>query len=243
MKTNDIEFTFSRQDDQHPGKDAIDPGAKISARKKSKSPSQKKRDTERRNIFLMKKLENTNSLIKPSESQDTQQTSFSGYDEEDIVTTNDVPAKKLESGEARDPKVRTKSLGGGTLGFKCDQCNYSSISDKGLRQHIRMKHVISQVDGVDDIERDVDISISENKGIINAHEKETQTDVFLRVDEKNYPKGPSLDLLYDDPPPSVYHPTWGVGKYHSTEILTHWRTKEPEKTYSYRFDDGQLADI
>ena len=77
LKTNDIEFTFSRQDDQHPGKDAIDPGAKISARKNSKSPSQKKRDTERRNIFLMKKLENTNSLIKPSESQDTQQTFFS----------------------------------------------------------------------------------------------------------------------------------------------------------------------
>ena len=47
-------------------------------------------------------------MTKPSESQDTQQTSFAGNDEEDIVTTHDVPAKKLESGEARDPKVRTK---------------------------------------------------------------------------------------------------------------------------------------
>ena len=85
-----------------------------------------------------------------------------------------------------------------------------------------------------------DIEVEETvKGIV----QETQTDVFLKVDDKNYPTGPSLDLLYDEPPPSVYHPTWGVGKYHATEVYTHWRTKEPGKTYCYRFEDGSLADI
>ena len=78
---------------------------------------------------------------------------------------------------------------------------------------------------------------------IDAHEKESQTDIFLRVDEKNDPTGPSLDLLFDEPPASVYHPTWGVGKYESTEAYTDLRTKKSGKTYSYRFEDGMLADV
>ena len=36
--------------------------------------------------------------------------------------------------------------------FKCDQCDYESASDKGVRQHTRMKHRISQLDGQDDCE-------------------------------------------------------------------------------------------
>ena len=44
------------------------------------------------------------------------------------------------------------------LRFKCDQCDYDSISEKGLRQHVRMKHRISQEDGADDPE---DESINE----------------------------------------------------------------------------------
>ena len=38
-----------------------------------------------------------------------------------------------------------------TIGFKCDLCYLESVSDKGLRQHIRRKHWISQVDGTDEI--------------------------------------------------------------------------------------------
>ena len=63
------------------------------------------------------------------------------------------------------------------------------------------------------------------------------------MDEKNYPFGPSLDLLYDEPPTTVYHQTWGVGKYHKTEVYTDLITKKPGKTYTYRFDDGELADL
>ena len=34
--------------------------------------------------------------------------------------------------------------------FKCDQCTYESAPDKGVKQHVRMKHRISQLDGQDD---------------------------------------------------------------------------------------------
>ena len=36
------------------------------------------------------------------------------------------------------------------LSFKCDQCEYTNATEKGLSQHKRMKHRISQVDGMDD---------------------------------------------------------------------------------------------
>ena len=75
------------------------------------------------------------------------------------------------------------------------------------------------------------------------HMKKNLKHIFLRVDEKNDANGPSLDLLFDEPPASVYHPTWGVGKYESTEAYTDLRTKKPGKTYSYRFEDGMLADV
>ena len=34
--------------------------------------------------------------------------------------------------------------------FKCDQCEYTNAMEKGLRQHKRMKHRISKIDGMDD---------------------------------------------------------------------------------------------
>ena len=38
------------------------------------------------------------------------------------------------------------------LSFKCDQCEYTNDAEKGLRQQIRMKYTISQLDGNEDIE-------------------------------------------------------------------------------------------
>ena len=34
-----------------------------------------------------------------------------------------------------------------SLNFKCEQCDYTNTTEKGLAQHTRMKHRISQVDG------------------------------------------------------------------------------------------------
>ena len=36
------------------------------------------------------------------------------------------------------------------LSLECDQCEYTNATEKGLSQHKRMKHRISQVDGMDD---------------------------------------------------------------------------------------------
>ena len=85
------------------------------------------------------------------------------------------------------------------LEFSCDLCNYKNATEKGLRQHTRMKHRISQVDGI------ADLSLDE-PSIKQIEAKETQTDVFLQTDEKGYLTGPDMDALYDEPPPTVYHP-------------------------------------
>ena len=46
-----------------------------------------------------------------------------------------------------DPSKETATTGeGSSLDGPCDQCSYTNISKKGLEQHIRMKHWISQVD-------------------------------------------------------------------------------------------------
>ena len=34
-----------------------------------------------------------------------------------------------------------------TISLQCDQCDFKSVSDKGLKQHTRIKHNVSQVDG------------------------------------------------------------------------------------------------
>ena len=49
--------------------------------------------------------------------------------------------------------------------FKCDQCSYETASDKGVRQYIRMKHRISQLDGKDDFEVDSSDSVN-NPGLL-----------------------------------------------------------------------------
>ena len=34
-----------------------------------------------------------------------------------------------------------------TVSFQCDQCEFNGVSDKGLKQHTRMKYKVTQVDG------------------------------------------------------------------------------------------------
>ena len=43
---------------------------------------------------------------------------------------------------------------GSSLNIACYQCSYTKISKKGLEQHIRMKHRISQVDFLMDLEEE-----------------------------------------------------------------------------------------
>ena len=77
--------------------------------------------------------------------------------EKSSETTNKpamVPAEKQHEQQPEDQ----------TLTFKCEQCEYSYESEKGLRQHTRMKHRISQLDGIDD----KDLNHAESEDIKNA---------------------------------------------------------------------------
>ena len=64
-----------------------------------------------------------------------------------VVSTSPAPQKqKAAENTAVSQQESTK------LALKCEQCDYTSTSEKGLRQHTRMKHRISQVDGADDVD-------------------------------------------------------------------------------------------
>ena len=61
------------------------------------------------------------------------------------------------------------------LRFKFDQCDYESISEKRLRQHMGMKHRISQVDWADDTEdesREENIPLTTSEVIENSSKLE-----------------------------------------------------------------------
>ena len=61
---------------------------------------------------------------------------------------------------------------------KCDQCEYSNDTEKGLNQHIRMKHKIAQIDGLEDSDpespNESDVKSKTDK--VNVIETEAQTD-------------------------------------------------------------------
>ena len=56
------------------------------------------------------------------------------------------------SGIEADDNIKLTKTADEILWFKCDQCDNDSISEKGLRQHMKMKHRISKVDGAEDTE-------------------------------------------------------------------------------------------
>ena len=64
-----------------------------------------------------------------------------------------------------------------------------------------MKHHISKLDGH---EEEPDKPETVNKH--TDEEKETQTNIFLKLDQDGGVLNSFLDILYYNPPPTVYHP-------------------------------------
>ena len=125
-----------------------------------------------------------------------------------------------------------------SLVFKCDQCNFTSNFDKGLKVHTRMKHHISQRDGN---EEEVDKPETVNKH--TDEEKETQTDIFLKLDQDGGVFNSFLNILHYNLPPTVYHPVSGIGEYHSTDNYKECQTNKNRKAHCYRFGNGILIDV
>ena len=113
------------------------PQAPFPPPKKSKSPSQLRRQ-ERRQGEALTKAENAASPSHITKESDT--VLIENVVEGDIET----PAVKVVGSPVKDSN----------LAFKCDQCTNTNATDKGLSQHIRMKHRISQVDGNIDLEEE-----------------------------------------------------------------------------------------
>ena len=77
---------------------------------------------------------------------------------------------------------------------KCDQCDYTNDTERGLNQHIRMKHKINQIDGLEDsvLETPKKPGIEEKKSLadkVKFKEAEVQTDPgFVTVAVKEVSK-------------------------------------------------------
>ena len=63
------------------------------------------------------------------------------------VTDPSSAIDSMTSASSTASVVSKESESSSSLEFKCDQCNFTSHSDKGLKMHTRMKHRISQLDG------------------------------------------------------------------------------------------------
>ena len=66
-----------------------------------------------------------------------------------LKTTEEVvevqPIATPQEQEAAEKTAEPCQVKSTTLDFKCEQCDYKSTSDKGLKQHARMKHRKSEV--------------------------------------------------------------------------------------------------
>ena len=86
--------------------------------KKKKSPSQVRREERRREA---RKLKTAEQVVEVLPSATPQQAA-------EKTAVNAVPQQESTTSE-----------------FKCEQCDYKSTSERGLKQHTRIKHRISQV--------------------------------------------------------------------------------------------------
>ena len=65
---------------------------------------------------------------------------------------NTVPAAESSDLEG-EPEIAVSPVS--SITFKCDQCDYYNINEKGLAYHKRMRHRMSAVDGVADCDEDL----------------------------------------------------------------------------------------
>ena len=222
---------------------------------KKKSPSQLRRQERRRQEALSKSNKTTTKESQQDASETTTVFEEAGKSKENSENIKKKSSKKYvaekvtiseEAGNSKacaDEHATNHSeqefeVLASSLAFKCDQCNFTSNSDKGLKVHKRMKHYFSQLDGHEE-EADEPDTVHKHP----YEEKETQTDIFLKLNKDGGVLYFFLDILYDNPPPTVYHPVLGKGEYASTDNYKDYNTNNNRKAHCYRFEDGTLIDV
>ena len=136
---------------------------------KKKSPSQMRRQERRRQHVLLQ----ANLTHAQVSEKDAPENVTVAEEAEAPKATAEKPAGNASSkdifekvsifddavkpkGSAEKSKIKPFEKGKETqavsscVTFKCDQCSFTSNSDKGLKTHTRMKHRISQLDGHDE---------------------------------------------------------------------------------------------
>jgi hypothetical protein len=110
-----------------------------------------------------------------------------------VVVTQELETSVPE--HSKEAEVFNDSVAGSAPSFKCDQCNYTNINAKGLGQHKRMRHRISQLDGNNDSEDEI---------------TKESNHIILELDDMGDIVGPKLspNTL---PPDKVFHPKAGMG--------------------------------
>ena len=141
--------------------------------KKKKSPSQLRRQERRQQEALAKAGKASASISIIIEEHN-------GVDKS---TENKSHENEAEVEKTAEPL---------SLLFKCDQCEYTNATEKGLSQHKRMKHRISQIDGTDDFtEEEVVIEVQTEELLCKKCNILFITNDHLMVHiESNHKQGP-----------------------------------------------------
>ena len=162
---------------QPPLPHAPPPGpAPFPLQKKKKSPSQLRRQERRQAEALAKAAKAATST---SNVEVTEKVIASNVDDE--------PTSEAEVDNASVKIVVNPSEEPGNM-FKCNQCAYTNTTEKGLGQHNRMKHRISQVDGNHDLSDEESENIN---GVSITHK--------ISVSEKKHKDAIINDLTYFKP--------------------------------------------
>ena len=150
---------------------------------KKKSPSQLRRQERRKQEALAKADKAAPKTQILNESEKDLSVNELNDTEKDIT----IEAEAENSAEAS------------SLSFKCDQCDYKNATEKGLSQHRRMKHRISQIDGMDDYSYD------------EVTDKVTEEEpVILKSNSLGLPEVTQIDPGVA-PPARVSHTEYGIG--------------------------------
>ena len=140
----------------------------------------------------------TASVVSAASAQSTDTRTDSSPASTASVSKRVLVAKTSDPEEEPDIAVNLVS----SIDFKCDQCDYCNISEKGLAQHKRMKHRISQVDGSIDFDE-------ETKDEVTFPVQEEEP-VVLKINRFGLPE---VTELHPDvtPPARVSSPDMGIG--------------------------------
>ena len=168
---------------QHPPHHSPIPPSSYSISKKKKSPSQLRRQERRQQEALAK-------AGKASASINIIIEEHNGVDKSTENMSHENEAEKIiieaEVEKTAEPLSHL---------FKCDQCEYTNATEKGLSQHKRMKHRISQIDGTDDFTEEEVVKEVDTEELLckKCNILFITNDHLMMHIESNHKRGPKCD--------------------------------------------------